>query len=105
IHGMMDKGAFKHHVQEESTLEELTATFIPYWIIPISARTSIIAVDEMQQVGQVATTAALIGVMGGLMGGGRGGGGGFGGRRRSFDTRSRLGPANSMMMGVLRRQL
>jgi hypothetical protein len=92
IHGMMDKGIFKHHVQEESTLEELSATFIPYWIIPISARTSIIAVDEMQQVGQIATTVALIGVMGGMMGGG---GGGFGGRRRSFDMASLLGPANS----------
>ena len=90
IHDMMDKGVFKHHTQEESTLEEVNATFIPYWIIPISARTSITAIDEMQQIGQAATTAALMGiVLGGLGGGGRGGFGG-GGRRRSFDMSSAL---------------
>jgi Double zinc ribbon len=102
IHNMMDKGVFKHHVQEESTLEEMNATYIPYWIIPVSARTTIVAVDEMQQMGQIATTAALIGIMGG-MGGGRGGGFGGGGRRRSFDMTSLLGSSNSSLMGGLRR--
>ena len=67
---MMDKGIFKHHLQEESTLEEMNATFIPYWIIPVSARTTIVAVDEMQQLGQAATTAALMGIVLGGMGGG-----------------------------------
>ena len=109
IHDMMDKGIFKHHVQEESTLEEMTASYIPYWIIPVSARTTIVAVDEMQQMGQVATTAALIGVLGGF-GGSRGGfGGGGGGRRRSFDMTSLLGQsfawgrlvgARTMMYGM-----
>jgi hypothetical protein len=96
IHDLMDKGVFKHHLQESSTLEELTATFIPYWIVPVSARTTVTAVDETQQIGQVATTAALIGIMGGMMGGGGGGrgGGGFGGRRRSFDMASALGSRN-----------
>ena len=93
IHDMMDKGIFKHHVQEESTLEEMTATYIPYWIIPVSARTTIVAVDEMQQLGQTATQAALMGIVLGGLGGGRGGGfgGGGGGRRRSFDMTSLLG--------------
>ncbi len=102
IHDTMDKGIFKHHLQEESTLEEMNATFIPYWIIPISARTSIIAVDEMQQIGQAATTAALMGiVLGGLGGGGRGGFGGGGGRRRSFDMTSLLGSVGGRRFGVL----
>ena len=96
---MMDKGVFKHHVQEQSTLEECTATFIPYWIIPISARTQITAMDEMQQVAQTATSAALMGVILGGLGGGFGGGGG-GGRRRSFDMTSLLGPANSLTGGL-----
>jgi len=87
---MMDKGIFRHHVHEESTLEEMNATFVPYWIIPVSARTTVVAVDAMQQAGQIATTAALIGVMGG-MGRGGGWGGGGGGRRRSFDMTSVLG--------------
>jgi len=87
VQEMMDKGIFRHHLHEESTMEEENATFVPYWIIPVSARTSIAAVDAMQEMGQVATTAALIGVLGG-MGRGGGGFGGGGGRRRSFDTAS-----------------
>jgi len=100
---MMDKGIFRHHVHEQSTLEEMTATFIPYWIIPVSARTQIVATDEMQQMGQIATTAALIGVMGGFgRGGGFGGGFGGGGRRRSFDITSLLGLGRSSVLGGLR---
>jgi hypothetical protein len=68
---VMDKGIFKHHMHEESALEEMTASFIPYWIIPVSARTSIVAVDAMAEAGQVATTAALMGVLLGGMGGRR----------------------------------
>ncbi len=103
IHGMMDKGIFKHHVQEESTLEEMTASYIPYWIIPVSARTTIVAVDEMQQLGQTATQAALMGIVLGGLGGGRGGGfgGGGGGRRRSFDMTSLLGSVGGRRLGVL----
>jgi double zinc ribbon protein len=102
IHEMMDKGIFKHHLQEESTLEEMNASYIPYWIIPVSARTSIVAVDEMQQIGQAATTAALMGiVLGGMGGGGRGGGFGGGGRRRSFDMTSLLGSMGGRRLGVL----
>ncbi len=71
---MMDKGIFRHHMHEDSTMEEETASYIPYWIIPVSARTSVVAADAVAEAGQVATTAALIGVMMG----------GFGGRRRAF---------------------
>jgi hypothetical protein len=90
IRDMMDKGIFKHHLYEESTLEEINATFIPYWIIPVSARTTIVAIDEMQQLGQTATQAALMGIVLGGLGGGGGGGFGGGGRRRSFDMRNLL---------------
>lgn len=102
IHEVMDKGIFKHHLQEESTLEEMTASYIPYWIIPVSARTSIVAVDEMQQLGQTATQAALMGIVLGGLGGGRGGGfgGGGGGRRRSFDMTSLLSSARGRRLGV-----
>ncbi|HEV2389411.1 MAG TPA: hypothetical protein VGS04_01680, partial [Nitrososphaerales archaeon] len=103
IHEVMDKGIFKHHVQEESTLEEMTASYIPYWIVPVSARTTIVAVDEMQQLGQTATQAALMGIVLGGLGGGRGGGfgGGGGGRRRSFDMASLLGSVGGRRLGVL----
>ena len=74
---MMDKGILHRHLQESSTLEQLDLTMIPYWIIPVSARTNIVAADVAANIGSIATTAALFGVMGG-MGGGFGRRGGFG---------------------------
>jgi len=86
IHDLLDKGFLHRHLQESSVLEEMNLTIVPYWVIPVSARTSIIATDVAAEAGSLATTAALIGVMGATMGGGRRGfagprgfGGGFGG--------------------------
>jgi hypothetical protein len=78
IRPMMDKGLLHRHLQESSTQEEMSLSYVPYWIVSVSARTSIIATSEMQAIGQTATTAALMGVILGGMGGG-----GFG-RRRVF---------------------
>lgn len=91
VHDMMDKGLFRHHLQEKSTLEEINATFVPYWIVPVSARTSIITIDEMQEVTQTATNAALMGII-------LGGMGGFG--RRSFDMTSLLGRSGFSPLGL-----
>jgi hypothetical protein len=76
IHGLMDRGLLHRHLQENSTLEDMNLSFVPYWILSVSARTSVVATDMAVEGGEIATTAALIGVMGG-MGGRRGGG--FGG--------------------------
>jgi hypothetical protein len=62
------------HLQEGSTLEEMNLSFVPYWIVSASARTSIVASDVAVQAGEIATTAALFGVMGSAMGGRRRGG-------------------------------
>ena len=83
---MMDKGLLHRHLHEDSTQEEMTLSYIPYWIVSVSARTTVVATNEMAQIGQTATTAALMGVILGGMGGGMGGrGGGFGGRRRAVN--------------------
>jgi len=74
MHDLMDRGLLRRHLQEGSTLEEMNLSFVPYWIVSASARTSIVASDVAVQVGEVATTAALFGVMGSAMGGRRGGG-------------------------------
>ncbi|MDG6906782.1 MAG: zinc ribbon domain-containing protein [Nitrososphaerota archaeon] len=74
---MMDRGLLHRHLQEKSTLEEATLSVVPYWMISVSARTSIVAIDTAAEVGTVATTAALFGVLGAGMGNQRGGG--FGG--------------------------
>jgi DNA-directed RNA polymerase subunit RPC12/RpoP len=86
IHPLMDKGLLHRHLQEDSTQEEMTLSYVPYWIVSISARTSVVATSIAMQTAQTATTAALLGVM--LGGGGFGGGGGYrgggGGRRRAY---------------------
>ena len=78
IRSMMDHGLLHRHLQESSILEEMTLSYVPYWIISVSARTSIVAISTGAEVGSVATTAALFGVMAGMGGGGNRGGGGFG---------------------------
>ena len=70
---LMDQGFLHRHLQESSTLEEMNLAYIPYWIVSVSARTSIVTVDAAAQIGQTATSAALFGIIAGGMGGGFGG--------------------------------
>jgi Double zinc ribbon len=77
VHDMMDRGLLHRHLQESSQLEEVNLALVPYWLVPVSARTSLVAVDMAAEAGQIATTAALAGIMGGAMSNRRGGGGGL----------------------------
>jgi len=72
IHGLMDSGLLRIHVYENSALEEMNLSLVPYWIVSVSARTSVVASDVAVEAGQIATTAALAGLLGIAMGGGRG---------------------------------
>jgi len=74
VRSMVDKGLLNRHLQESSTLEEMTLSLVPYWLVAVSARTSIVATDMVIEGATVATTAALFGVLAGGMGGGRRGG-------------------------------
>lgn len=78
LHKMMDKGLLHRHLQESSVLEELDLSMIPYWIMPVTAKTNLIATDIAVEIGSIAATAAMAGMMGGALGGGsrRGGFGG-----------------------------
>jgi hypothetical protein len=67
IRSLMDRGLLHRHLYEDSKLEELNLSYVPYWIVSVSARTSIIASNVAVQVGEIATTAALFGVMGSAM--------------------------------------
>jgi DNA-directed RNA polymerase subunit RPC12/RpoP len=80
LHQMMDKGLLHRHLQESSTLEEIDFLMVPYWIIPVTAKTNLIATDIAVEIGSIAATAAMAGMMGGALGGGsrRGGFGGGG---------------------------
>src|SRR5438876_3436686 len=69
VKSMMDRGMLRRHLQESSTLEEMTLSVVPYWLVNVPARTSILATDRVAEGPPLATTAALIGVMAGLGGG------------------------------------
>ncbi|MDV3277944.1 MAG: zinc ribbon domain-containing protein [Nitrososphaerales archaeon] len=75
VHGQIDRGLLHRHLMEQSTMEEMNLALVPYWLIPVSARTSLVAVDMAAEAGSIATTALLAGMLGGAMGGRRGGGG------------------------------
>lgn len=93
ITSMMDKGFLHRHLHEESTQEEMSLSYVPYWIVSVSARTTVVATNLAAEVGQTATTAALMGVILGGMGGG------FGGGRRIFGGGfSVLRPTNGFLL-------
>ena len=73
---LMDRGLLNRHLQESSNLEEMSLSIVPYWLVGVSARTSLVASDVVVEGATVATTAALFGVMSGMGGGRRGGFGG-----------------------------
>ncbi len=76
----MDHGFLRRHLEEQSELQELNLSYVPYWIVPVSAITHYTAVNVAAEAGSIAATAALIGLAsGGLGGNNRGGmGGGLG---------------------------
>jgi len=73
---MMDRGLLSRHLQETSTLQEMSLLIVPYWLVGVAARTSLIASDVVVEGATVATSSALFGVMAGLGGNRRGGFGG-----------------------------
>ena len=100
---MMDKGLLHRHLQEDSKLEEFSLSYVPYWIVSVSARTTVVSANTAAQIGQTATTAALMGIMFGGMGGGFGGGRG-GGRRRALEDESGWSPSpfGGLMLSPIR---
>ena len=68
IRDEMNNGLLRIRVHERSNLEEMNLTFVPYWILSVSARTNIVAADTARQVGTAAASAALFGA---IAGGGR----------------------------------
>jgi len=99
---LMDKGLLHRHLHEDSTQEEMSLTYVPYWIVSVSARTSITATDETAQIAQTASTAVLMGVIFGGMGGGFGGRGGFGRGRRALERQFTNGNPFAGILGLKR---
>lgn len=70
IKAKMDKGLLRRHLEEQSKLETINLGYIPYWVVPVSARTNYTAVDAAAEIGTLAATAAIMGLAGGSFGGG-----------------------------------
>ena len=103
IKPLVDKGLLNRHRLQDSKQEEMSLTYVPYWIVSVSARTSITVPNQTAQIAQTATAAALMGVILGGMGGGGGGGrrGGRGGRR-AFEGDFRVSESFAGILGLKR---
>src|SRR3989442_7567083 len=66
VKSMMDRGMLHRHLQESSTLEEMTLSVVPYWLVNVSARTSIVENDMVDESATVATSDALIRLLDGI---------------------------------------
>ncbi|MCI4345509.1 MAG: zinc ribbon domain-containing protein [Thermoplasmata archaeon] len=79
IRGFLDQGLFHKHAFEEAKVEEQRLTFVPFWVVPVSASTTFqyqdIAVGVGGTVASVAMGAVLGSALSGGLGGGRRGGG------------------------------
>lgn len=74
IHDEMNRGLLRIRIYERARIQEISLSYVPYWIVSVSARTGVVAADTASQVGTAAATAALFGAM---AGGGRRRGGGL----------------------------
>ncbi len=94
VRDVLGKGLFRNRFHDDSVLEEMTFSLVPYWIVSASARTNIVATDIAVEAGKVAAAAAIAGLMGGkrrgaaapvaagaILGSSMGGGG----AKKSFD--------------------
>ncbi|MGP6239429.1 zinc ribbon domain-containing protein [Cuniculiplasma sp. SKW4] len=71
----MDHGLFGKHIFEESKEEDLSLTYVPYWIVPVSSTTTYKYLSIASEVGNLALDAAVMGAMDeGMNRGGMGGG-------------------------------
>lgn len=103
IKPLVNNGILHRHRLEDSKEEEMSLTYVPYWIVSVSARSAITVANQNAQLAQTAASAAVLGVLlGGLGGGGGGGGGGRGGRggRRAFEGQLAAGNPFAGLLGL-----
>ena len=74
VHKHVDTGFFHRKTFEESTVVEQKLTYVPFWIVPVSATTNFTYQDIAVSVGSTVATIAAAEVLGGAIGGRRGGG-------------------------------
>ncbi len=73
VRAAMDTGLFHHHAFEESKVTEAKLSFVPFWVIPVSASTTYQYQAAAASVGGTLGTMAAAEMLGGALGGRRGG--------------------------------
>jgi hypothetical protein len=74
IREAMDSGLMHRHAFEESKVVESKLSFVPFWVMPVSASTSYVYTDVAVGVGSTVGTIAAAELLGSALGGRRGGG-------------------------------
>ncbi len=73
VHAMMDTGLLHRHAFEESKLSEAKLSYVPFWVLPVSASTTYQYQAVATSVGATVGTMAAAELLGGALGGRRGG--------------------------------
>jgi hypothetical protein len=74
IRVFIDQGFMHRHDYEESRIVEQRLSFVPFWVLPVSASTTFKYQDLAVGVGGTVATIAGAELLGSMLGGGRGGG-------------------------------
>ncbi len=77
VHDWIDAGFFHRHDFEQSKVDEGKLSYVPFWVLPVSASTTYQYQAVATSIGATVGTIAAAEVLGSALGGGRGGGGGF----------------------------
>jgi hypothetical protein len=75
VHDYLDTGFMHRHVFEESKLEEVRLSYVPFWVIPTSASTTYQYQAAAASIGGTVGTIAAGALLGSALSGNRGGGG------------------------------
>jgi len=73
VHDFMDAGFMHHHEFEESKISEAKLSYVPFWVLPVSATTTYQYQAMAASVGATVGTMAAAELLGGALGGRRGG--------------------------------
>lgn len=73
VRAYLDQGLFHHHAFEESKVQEQRLTFVPFWVVPVSASTTFQYQDVAVGVGSTVASIAAAEVLGSALSRGRGG--------------------------------
>jgi hypothetical protein len=74
VRAYLDQGLFHKHAFEESKVVEQRLTFVPFWVVPVSASTTFQYQDIAVGVGSTVASIAAAEMIGSALGGGRRGG-------------------------------